>query len=112
MADIKRLWDQGQLAEAERRLHAVQILLANDSQRVPLATLAARWQESLSAAQEQQPSAPEYAQSVLQRAEALTNSDPDAARGLWISIVELYRDDPAVAAEVAEAQRRLAKKSR
>jgi serine/threonine-protein kinase len=107
LADVRRLWDAGQFAEAQRRLAATQRLLASDPESAALSRLAARWRGELAEAVAEQPSPADYVRGVLSRTAALERSDSETARGLWTAIVELYADDPRVAAEVAEARRRL-----
>lgn len=107
LGEVRRLWDAGQFAEAQRRLTATQRLLESDPQAAPLARLAARWQDALAEANAERPSPAEYVREVLSRADATAKTDPATARGLWQSIVELYANDLSVASEVAEAQRRL-----
>jgi hypothetical protein len=107
LADVRRVWEEGRLGEAQQRLTAVQRLLNVDPQADALRKLAARWQTTLAESGSDQPSAVDYVRQMLQRADDLAMQQPGEAQGIWEAIVDLYRSDLRLAAEVAEAQRRL-----
>jgi serine/threonine protein kinase len=106
LADVRRLWDQGQLVEAQRKLTATQRLLDGEANAEELAKLAERWAEALSAAREEQ-SPVEFVRAIMARAQKMEQTNPDAARDLWHSVVELYEHDPSVAVDVEAARQRL-----
>lgn len=106
LAEIRRLWNAGDLAVASSRLDVLLVILRLGNATGPELGLAERWQEQLNDdLQQLADQRREYVRSVLEQARNIHPRDAAMTRKLCESVISLYADAPALAIEVTEARR-------
>ncbi len=108
LLEARRLWEQGQLRQADQRLDALKALAVDDEPTRPIIQLADRWQIQL---QEELSSAvidrQAFVQAAVQRAQALASRDPSAAKRILRAVSSVYSDDDTVSEASTQATRLL-----
>ncbi|HVW01229.1 MAG TPA: serine/threonine-protein kinase [Planctomycetaceae bacterium] len=99
----------GRWAQALQKLEAVAALTANDPDQATLHEFSSALLDEWRAERQDDPSQYEWLQQALDRAQKLAGEgELEAARRIWMGVVELYHDDPAAAPYLKRAQQGLA----
>lgn len=107
LGQVRNRWDAGDLPGAYRLLTEVRPLLEADEQSEPLRKLADRWSELLQTQLAEASDVEAYLKRILQTADAAAKEDPERARQIWRSVIELYQQHPTAGEWVAIARLRL-----
>ncbi len=108
LAEIRRIWNQGDLTAAQAKLEALIVILRQENASTPEAGLAERWREQINEDLQQTVSQRrEYVRGLLKQAQDIATRDDRAARQLLESIVTLYALDSSLSNEVDEARKSL-----
>ena len=105
LAEIRRLWNLGQLDEARTRVEALLAILQQGNKSDPERGLAERWHEEIiEDANRVATQRKEYVRGVLTRAQEVATRDAKTATALFNSVVILYAGDESLNAEIQEAR--------
>lgn len=107
LGQVRNRWDAGDLPGAYRLLTEVRPLLEADEQSEPLRKLADRWSELLQTQLAEASDVEAYLKRILQAADAAAKENPERARQIWRSVIELYQQHPTAGEWVAIARLRL-----
>ncbi len=107
LGQVRNRWDAGDLPGAYRLLTEVRPLLEADEQSEPLRKLADRWSDLLQSQLAEASDVEAYLKRILQAADAVAEEDPERARQIWRSVIELYQQHPTAGEWVAIARLRL-----
>lgn len=107
LGQVRNRWDAGDLPGAYRLLTEVRPLLEADQQSEPLRKLADRWSELLQTQLAEASDVEAYLKRILQAADAAAKENPERARQIWRSVIELYQQHPTAGEWVAIARLRL-----
>lgn len=102
---VKSDWDGGRMAEAEQRLKALEILLAQDPDETKLLSVVQHWLAEIK--NQRAPRQSDFSRMSLNRAESFMPKQPQLARKMLTSLLVLYENDPSAIRTVERARRLL-----
>ncbi len=112
LAEVRRLWSQGDLAAAQAKLEALLVVGTVRASEVELG-LARRWQSQIRDDVSQSRSRrQDYVREIIESAEARWAEDKHGARQLFQALESLYQNDPDLLKEITDTRQRLEEPSR
>jgi serine/threonine-protein kinase len=97
LEQVRLDWERGDYDAADVKLTALSNLLKDDPEAKGIRAVVDSWKKTLDELKSDLPNRRAYLESVLERAESLQQTDPDAAQALIDGILTLYASDPSVA---------------